>query len=87
LAIGWRYYEYDGAYFRGTTDTVGVQAVWNPEQQKWLCYTGRDGIKQTIFGAPATKEEAESQHWEDGRLVGGDVTPPSHPGSGRKSPR
>lgn len=67
--MAYRYYEYDGAYFRGRTEAAGVDDVWDPRERKWSTYTGPDRTKQTIFGAPATKEEAESQHWENGRLV------------------
>lgn len=71
MAIGWRYYEYDGAYFRGRAEAAGVDDVWDPNQQKWLPYTGKDRVKQTSFGSAVTREEAESQHYENGRLLAG----------------
>lgn len=63
MARRWRYYWYDGAYFRGPADQVWVEQVWSPGQQKWLPYTGDDTLKQGMFGALATKQEAESQDW------------------------
>jgi hypothetical protein len=37
-----------------------VEDVWNAITGKWVPYTGKGSLKQTIFGAPATKEEAEN---------------------------
>lgn len=69
LARRWRYVEYDGAYFRGPADVISIEQVWSPTDQKWLPYRGENAFKRGWFGARATKEEAESQHWENGRLV------------------
>lgn len=71
MARRWKYCEYDGAYFRGPADVVSVEQVWDPEQQKWLPYAGENAFKRGMFGAPATKQEAESQRFENGRLVVG----------------
>lgn len=67
--MNYRYYEYDDTYFRGRADAAGVDDVWNPTTQKWVPYKGPDSTKRSLYGNNATKEEAESQHWENGRLV------------------
>lgn len=77
----WRYLEHDCVYFRRHDDTIGVEQIWDTKRQKWVQYTGGPdrAFKLGWFSGAATKEEAESQHWENGRLVTpqryGDVAP------------
>jgi hypothetical protein len=66
----YKYYENDGAYFRGFKGFVGVQDVWDPERKEWTTYTGGDRLAPAFLGSPVTQEEAETgfQYFEkDGR--------------------
>lgn len=77
----WRYLEHDCVYFRRPADTIAVEQIWDTKRQKWVQYTGSSERAHKLgwFSGPATKEEAESQHWEGDRLVTpqryGDVAP------------
>lgn len=63
MAGKWKYYEYDGAYFRGWAyspdDFASVSEVWWPTEKKWVPYKG-DGFKRAFYGNPASKDEAET---------------------------
>lgn len=69
MARQWTYYEYDDAFFRGPADIVGVNQVWDTTDQKWTPYLSADLLKPAMFGEVTTQEKAESQHWENDRLV------------------
>ena len=71
MARRWQNCEYDRTDFRGPAGVVSVEQVWDPELQKWLPYAGENAFKRGMFGAPATKQEAESQRFENGLLVVG----------------
>jgi hypothetical protein len=56
----YKYYELDGAYFRGRADAPGIGSVWHPRTKEWGDYRGADTFWPAFFGTETTKEESES---------------------------